>query len=101
MNNKDIVNDHTHNILPQQGEIEKYTGTRVSQPNPQGRGEAQPVSDRETVAKCSSPDSKIKNIKKLKISGDSSQYYGYLKWEFIYLGGPPVTKCAPEMWILR
>ena len=40
-NNKDSVNNHTHNIIPQQGEIEKYTGTRVSQPNP-------PVSDRET-----------------------------------------------------
>ena len=42
MNNKDSVNNHTHNI------IEKYTGTRVSQQKPQGQGEAQPISDRET-----------------------------------------------------
>ena len=48
LNNKDIVNNHTHNIILQQGEIEKYKGTRVSQPNPQGQGEAQSVSDWET-----------------------------------------------------
>ena len=41
--NKDNVDNH---IISQQGEIEKYTGTRVSRPNPQGPGEAQPVSAR-------------------------------------------------------
>ena len=35
-------------ILPQQGDTGKYTGNCVSQPNPNGQGEAQPVSDRET-----------------------------------------------------
>ena len=53
VNNKDIVNNNTHIIIPQQGEIGKYMGIRVSQPNPQGRGEAQPVSDRETCPRGS------------------------------------------------
>ena len=47
-NNKDSVNNNTNNIISQQGYKEKYTGTRVSQPNPQGQGEAQSVSDWET-----------------------------------------------------
>ena len=25
------------------------------------------------------------------------QYYGCLQWEFTYLGGPPVSKCAPDI----
>ena len=40
--------NNTHIILPQQGDIGKYTGYRMSQPNPNRQGEAQPVSDRET-----------------------------------------------------
>ena len=48
VNNKDIVNNNTHITIPQQVEIGKYTGNCVSQPNPNGQGEAQPVSDRET-----------------------------------------------------
>ena len=48
MNNKDNVNNNTHIILPQQGDIGNYTGNCVNQPNPNGQGEAQPVSDRET-----------------------------------------------------
>ena len=46
-NNKDIVNNHTNNIISKQGYKEKHTGTRGSQPNPKGQGEAQLVSDRE------------------------------------------------------
>ena len=48
VNNKDIVNNNTNIIIPQKGEIGKYRGNHVSQPNPQGQGEVQPVSDRET-----------------------------------------------------
>ena len=47
MNNKNNVNNNTHSIVPQKGYILKYTGNRVSQPNPNGQGEAQLVSDRE------------------------------------------------------
>ena len=42
------VNNKTHNILPRQGDIENNTVHCVSQPNPNGQGEALPVSDRET-----------------------------------------------------
>ena len=48
MNNKDNVNNETHIILPPQGDIEIDTVHCVSQPNPDGQGEALPVSDRET-----------------------------------------------------
>ena len=48
VNNKDNVNNETHIILPQQGDIGNDTGHCVSQPNPDRQGKAQPVSDRET-----------------------------------------------------
>ena len=36
VNNKDNVNNNTHIILPEQGDIGNYTGNCVSQPNPNG-----------------------------------------------------------------
>ena len=48
MNNKDSVNNETHTILSTQGDIEINTAPCESQPNPEGQGEALPVSDRET-----------------------------------------------------
>ena len=48
VNNKDIVNNETHTILPMNGVVEMNTVRCESQPNPEVQGEALPVSDRET-----------------------------------------------------
>ena len=53
VNNKDNVNNETHIILPQQGDIENDTGQCVNQPNTDGQGEALPVSDRDTCPRRS------------------------------------------------
>ena len=45
-NNKDIVNNNTNIRISEQGYKETHRRNRGSQPNPQGRREAQPVSDR-------------------------------------------------------
>ena len=47
VNNKDIVNNETHTILSTHGDIEMNTVRCESQPNPEGQGEALPVSDRD------------------------------------------------------
>ena len=44
VNNKDNVNNNTNITLPQKGDYRKIHGIL----NPNGQGEAQPVSDRET-----------------------------------------------------
>ena len=48
VNNKDIVNNDTQNTLPSSGNVETHTVDCRSTPNPEGLGEALPVSDRET-----------------------------------------------------
>ena len=48
VNNKDIVNNETHTTLPMNGNVEMNTVRCESQLNPEGQGEALPVSDRET-----------------------------------------------------
>ena len=50
-NTTDIVNNNTNIRKSEQGYNETHTGNHGSQPNPQGRGEAQPVSDRETCTR--------------------------------------------------
>ena len=48
MNNKDIVYNETQNTLPKDGNVGINTVRCESQPNPEGPGEALPVSDRKT-----------------------------------------------------
>ena len=48
MNNKDIVNNETHITLPMNSNVGMNTVRCESQPNPEGQGEALPVSDKET-----------------------------------------------------
>ena len=49
VNNKDIVNNDTQNTLPSSGNVETDTVNCESTKNPEGLGEALPVSDRETT----------------------------------------------------
>ena len=48
VNDKDIVYNKTQNTLPMNGNVGMNTVHCESQPNPEGQGEALPVSDRET-----------------------------------------------------
>ena len=47
-NNVDFVNKDTQNVVPSTGNLETSTVDCESTPNPEGQGEALPVSDRET-----------------------------------------------------
>ena len=48
VNNKDIVYNETHITLPMNDNVEMNTVRCESHPNPEGQGEALPVSYRET-----------------------------------------------------
>ena len=48
VNNKYVVNNETHTLLPMNGNVEMNTVRCESQPNPKGQGEALLVSDRES-----------------------------------------------------